>query len=57
MATLYVIEVLMSRAPAGWRRSSFVFRSMLAAELFALGNFQGVKTRVAPLDQSAEGGA
>jgi hypothetical protein len=46
MKTMYVIEVYVSRGNAGWRDSGFVFDSMLEAELFALGNFRGVKTRV-----------
>lgn len=41
----YVIECLIR---GRWTRSGFIFDSMVEAELFALGNFKAVKTRVAP---------
>lgn len=44
-STRYVIECLIH---GRWTRSTFIFGSMVEAELFALGNLGFVKTRVVP---------
>jgi hypothetical protein len=55
METLYTIEAFIHwhGRSSQWTRTAFTFRSMLAAELFALGNFKSVKTRVVPYGPEA----
>lgn len=51
MATFYTIEAYIRNR---WTRSGFLFKSMTEAELFALGNFKAVKTRVVAFSPEAK---